>query len=366
MDRLDTAAVPRYPRLAPPMAGGRSTLEPALARLGDVPAVTGRIRACPEDFQVEEDLGFAPDGNGEHFLIQIRKRDCNTPWVARELARIAEVPARDVSYAGLKDRHAVAVQWFSIRVPGTREPDWAQLEGDALQVLSVSRHRRKLRRGALHGNRFRILLREPQGPWDDLERRVARVARSGVPNYFGPQRFGLQYGNVTAAQAWFRGDTRAPDRLRRGLYLSAARAHLFNTVLTRRVQAGDWDRLLPGEVAMLEGTHSVFAVPQPDAVLERRAAQGDVHPTGPLWGAGGSRVTGHCAEVEAAALAGETTLRAGLEAAGLRAERRTLRVMVPALRLARVADGAEFEFRLPAGAYATTVLRELVHLETEA
>lgn len=336
--------------------------EPGRARSAGEPEVRARARVLPEDFLVEEELGFAPDGVGEHVWLRIRKRGCNTEWVARELARHARVAPSAVGYAGLKDRRAVAVQWFSVHIPGAKEPTWGGL-ADACTVIEHARHRRKLRRGSLRGNRFRILLRDLRGPWGDLRRRVGLAARRGVPNYFGPQRFGHDGANVTEARAWFSGAASVRGRFRRGLYLSAARARVFNALLERRVTGNSWEHLMPGELAMLDGTHSVFAVERPDAGLEARALRQDLHPTGPLWGCGAPAPTGACAALEREVAEVESDLCRGLERAGVRAARRALRAHVGVLALERTRQGALLEFRLPAGAYATAVLRELVRLE---
>ncbi len=182
-----------------------------------------RIRSCPEDFRVDEELGFSPDGEGEHSLLHIRKRNRNTDQIARQLARHAGVRARDVSYCGLKDRVAVTSQWFSVWLPGKADPDWSTMEEEGLQILEQSRHRRKLQRGALQCNRFEIVLREIQGAQEDVEKRLSLIKAQGVPNYFGEQRFGRDGGNLLAAQTMFEGK-RIKDRFLRGLYLSSARS----------------------------------------------------------------------------------------------------------------------------------------------
>lgn len=329
------------------------------------PPLCGRIRCAPEDFIVIEELGWQPDGSGEHVFLYVRKSGQNTDWVARRLAEVCEVRADAVSYAGLKDRHAVTEQWFSVQMPGREAPMPCGFTGsrgiDGVEVLAVTRNSRKLRRGALAGNRFRIVVRELDGPPAAVLDRLPAIAARGVPNWFGEQRFGRDGGNLERARRLLAGTLRERDRHKRGLYLSAARSHLFNRYLAARISDGSWDQALPGEVLMLDGSHSVFACPQPDATILERLARHDLHPSGPLWGAGESLATAAALAGETALAAAETQLCAGLAAEGLKQERRALRLVPAQLHGEAIGEAAvQFEFTLPAGAYATTVLHELV------
>ena len=325
------------------------------------PRLMGRLRTTPEDFQVREEVDFSLDGAGEHAWLWVRKRGANTEWVAKRLAERAGVAPGAVSYAGLKDRHAVTEQWFSVHLPGRAEPDWTVGDDPDFTVLKAVRHSRKLRRGALSGNAFRIVIRELDGDLTELETRLNLIATHGVPHYFGEQRFGREGGNLERAAAMLSGREKVRDRHRRGLYLSAARSELFNAVLARRVHDQSWNRALPGEVLMLAGSHSIFAATEVDETLQQRVATFDVHPTGPLWGAGELRSGGAVRELEEAVAATLPVFRDGLAAAGLAQERRALRLAVPEATLEFPEPGtAIISFRLPAGAYATTVLRELV------
>lgn len=325
----------------------------------------GRLRSVPEDFRVEEVLGFEADGAGEHLLVKVEKRGANTLWVARQLARCVDIPQRDVSYAGIKDRHAVAIQHFSLWLGKRAEPDWAAVTNPEFRVLSAVRHGRKLRTGALKGNRFQITVRELTQPVAALEMRIARIRAAGVPNYFGEQRFGRDAANVEAAEKMFADPRSVRDRKLRGLLLSAARSLIFNAVLSARVQNGNWNKILSGEMCMLNGTHSVFHAEAMDAALQARCAAGDVHPTGPLWGRGASRVSGEVQALESGVADQYADLARGLEAAGLEPARRALRLPVPDLKWTVVDERTlELEFFLAAGGYATTVIREL--LDTQA
>jgi len=326
-----------------------------------VPPVSGVLRTQPEDFFVDEVLGFEPDGEGEHVLLQIEKRNTNTQWLADQLARYAGIPKRDVSYAGMKDRHAVTRQWYSLGLAGAAEPDWNNLNIDNVRVLQHARHRRKLRRGTLQGNRFHLVIRNLQGDPAGLESRLQDIAQAGVPNYFGEQRFGHDGANLQQAMAMFQGK-RIKDRHKRSLYLSAARSYLFNELLSQRVARGDWNRAIPGDVMLLAGSNSYFVPELNDVTIQQRLASFDIHPSGCLWGKGDTPTQAEAAELERSLAQAHPELCRGLEQAGLKQERRALRL--PVVDLQWELDAAkqllELRFFLPAGAYATTVLRELV------
>jgi tRNA pseudouridine13 synthase len=323
------------------------------------PPLRGILRATPEDFFVDEDLGFAPDGAGEHVFVRVEKRGANTEWVARELARFAGVDTGAVSYAGLKDRHAVTRQTFSIQLPGKREADWVSLQHPEFRVLEAMRHSRKLKRGALRGNAFRIVLREVAGDRAAADKILNALATRGAPNYFGEQRFGRDSANVARALAMFAG--RRVQRHERSLLLSSARSHLFNQVLGARVERDNWDRPLEGEVWMLAGTHSIFGPEPLTPELIERHTRGDIDLTGPMWGEGALRTSDSVAELEAAFGTQNGQLVAGLAANGLRQERRALRLQPDGLVAQWLTDtDLELRFGLRSGEYATVFLREIL------
>lgn len=330
----------------------------ALPRAHGGAPIGGALRAQPADFRVDEVLGFEPDGAGEHAFVLIEKTGANTEWVARQLAAAAGVAPMAVGFAGLKDRHAVTRQVFTVQMPGRDDPDWSALAIEGVRVLAATRHGRKLKRGAHRGNRFRIRLRDVSGDRDVAEARLAAIRAHGVPNYFGEQRFGHGGHNVALAQALF-GGRRLP-RAQRGIALSAARSELFNALLAARVASENWNRALDGEVWMLAGTHAIFGPEEWSDDLARRLDAFDIHPTGPLWGRGELRSTQAVQALELAAAAAHPTLARGLESAGLKQERRALRLVPADLAHEWEADGSlVLDFRLDSGAFATTVLREL-------
>jgi tRNA pseudouridine13 synthase len=328
------------------------------------PLFEARIRSRPEDFVVEEIQGTEPEGQGEHVWVLLEKTGCNTEHAARCLARAAGVPPGAVGYAGRKDRHAVTTQWFSVHLPGKDAPDWSAHLGPEFRVLRSERHGRKLKTGHLMGNRFRLTLRNCRGDLAGLEERLDRLSALGVPNYFGPQRFGRDGANLDKARAMFEGKIRVRDRKLRGLYLSAARSELFNRVLAKRVEQGTWCKALPGDVMILDGSRSHFLAETVDAALEARVRIGDVHPSGPMWGKGDLHTRGEVAALDQAVADGEPVLAQGLVEAGLKQERRALRMPVNRLAYERL-DGETMvlAFELPAGGYATMVLAEIAAVE---
>lgn len=321
------------------------------------PLGTASLRTSPEDFVVEEELGFAPSGTGPHWLLQVRKRQANTQWVARELANAGGVRAQDVGYAGLKDRRAIATQWFSVPTGRLQQQDWLQVRGEGFEVLQAHPHQRKLPRGALRGNRFRIRVRGLCVERGIVEARLEAIARHGVPNYFGPQRFGNDLRNLRVALRGA-GGSRRPD----AYALSAARSLVFNAVLARRVVDGSWNMLLPGDLANLDGRNSVFAVEAVDSELQARCARLDLHPSGPLPGQGEPQPRGAVLGLEADCIAAFPALAAYVHDARAEAARRPLRLKVEAIELhwpGPVGD-LEVQFALRSGSFATTVLRELI------
>jgi tRNA pseudouridine13 synthase len=325
-------------------------------------AAAARLRTEPEDFLVEELLGFEPSGSGQHLLLRVRKRNANTRWVAGELAALGGCRPGEVGYAGLKDRRALAVQWFSVPRPRTTERNavsWLEFRHPEFEVLEAIPHSRKLPVGALAGNRFTLRLRavDADGPRLAalMAARLELLSARGVPNYFGPQRFGRDGANLTAPAGW-----RTLPRSQRSFVLSAARSAVFNAVLAARVSNDSWERLVPGDIACLDGRGSIFAADPHDASLAARCAALEIHPTGPLWGEGTPPCAASTLELES-----RIALELGAESelcreARMRQERRSLRLAVRELHCSVEADAVLLTFRLARGGFATAVLRELL------
>jgi tRNA pseudouridine13 synthase len=281
----------------------------------------GRLRAVAEDFVVEEDLGFGPAGAGQHVLLKVRKRDANTQWVARELAKVCPCRPMDVGYAGLKDRRAVAVQWFTVPKSPQSLDAWTTVQTPEFEVLEAHAHTRKLPRGALAGNGFIIRVRDVSVGDEQLTERIDLIRNLGVPNYFGPQRFGRDGSNLLRLAAGSDA-LRPPDR---GFVLSAARSLIFNAVLAERVLDRSWDRLEAGDIANLDARGSIFSVDSVDQSLVERCLQLDVHPTGPMWGRGPPVSIGRVRELEEGVATQFPAASELVCEAGMDQERRSLR-----------------------------------------
>ncbi|MCV6605617.1 MAG: tRNA pseudouridine(13) synthase TruD [Porticoccaceae bacterium] len=300
------------------------------------------FRTEPEDFVVDESLGFEPSGEGEHLLLQLRKRNQNTRWLAQQLAAIAELRPLDVGYCGLKDRRAVTSQWFSLYLP-QKELDLNRVSAiEGVELLASARHPRKLRPGAHSSNHFQIRLRQCSEDSDKLYQRLDQIAANGVPNYFGEQRFGRSGNNLGEFQRRFvglSGDVRASNRKRGrraggdgGIILSAGRSYLFNRVLGKRVEQGSWCSPLPDEQC----------------------------PQGPLWGRGRSSAPQVVCALEQEILATLPGWGDALEHSGLSQERRPLQLIPEQLQWQFDGSDLWLSFTLLPGSYATALLRELI------
>ncbi len=329
------------------------------------PAARGLIKVTPQDFKVEEILGFELTDRGEHLYLLIEKCDMNTLDMVNTLARTLKLDAKHISYAGLKDKQAVTRQWISLYTPGNI--DTSRLESGALEfsgfkVLASQRHASKLKRGAHQANRFEIVIRE-LSDIQAFDAALNRVQKQGVPNYFGEQRFGRGGRNIDKARALFAGDLKVQRQLR-GMYLSAARSFLFNQVLSERVQQQSWDSGMPGEVFMLDGSNSFFKTDALDETLRERLGAFDIHPSVPMWGKGALSSSGEALKLESEVVARYPDLSAGLEAFGLRQQRRATRLVPEYVSVSRIDDTSfKLNFQLTKGNFATTVLRELITID---
>jgi len=323
------------------------------------PQASGIIRSCPEDFVVEEIPRVSPEGEGSHLWLWVEKRSANTDWVARELAKAAGCPLRDVGYAGLKDRHAVTRQWFSVPASDATNEILATLKADDFVVLETHQHTRKLKRGTLNGNRFFLKIRDFEGDIAQTEKRLEQIKAGGVPNYFGPQRFGRGGGNVAKGYSLLKRRARL-QRNKKSIYLSAIRSFMFNHLLAERVSQGNWNTMINGDLAMLDGSQSIFPCEVPDAEIEERCNRLDIHPTGPMPGENGTQVTAESAELEQKVLSDWPELIEVLASDRVQASRRSLRLYPAGLEWDFADGNLELGFTLPPGAYATIILRELL------
>lgn len=359
-----------------------------------IPILRATFKQSPEDFQVDELLEVTLSGEGEHLWLLIKKIGMNTSFVADQLAKWAKIPSRDVGYSGLKDRQAVTTQWFSLRLPKGELPsrsfeafmtDNLRDDSESIQVLEQNWHSKKLNRGTHKANRFVIRLEQIElntlitQSTEQVDEVLALMAKNGVPNYFGEQRFGRQGNNIASALEWFEQGTingRPPhpkkSRDLQSLLLSAARSAIFNQIVSTRVEQGNWNTAVAGDVFNLDGSGSVFSVEQIDEEIKERLASGDIHPTAPLWGIKNDKVAAQAKAIEDAVVDNYPILRRlaqGLEAKGLKAMRRAIRLPITDLCWSWEYEQSDqpslvLQFTLPTGTFATSVLSSLVaHLK---
>lgn len=361
--------------------------------------VSADFKATAHDFIVQElmDIEFSEDG--EHLWLHIEKTHLNTAYVAKLLSKWAEIPAHDVSYSGLKDRHAVTSQWFSLRLPKKIAPEkplidfvktWLNSD-EKITILAQHWHNKKLQRGTHKFNHFIITLKNVVGEHADINAQLEQIKADGIPNYFGEQRFGQDDNNINTALEFFatgRIDGRKPhpkfNRDKISLYLSASRSELFNATLAKRVEMGKWNTPInvSEEVFNLAGTNSIFTVEsqiplnpplqkgdfkensesETDEILQRLANH-DIHLTAPMWGAGELASRGEVAELEKSVIASNETyqqLAQGLEKHGLKQQRRATRLLPQNMAWEWAENDLVLKFDLASGSFATSIVAMLL------
>ena len=322
-------------------------------------AVTGLIKQVPADFVVEEIVGFEFTGTGEHVVVQVKKQDLSTLEVVDAISRVTGSSKKDIGFCGLKDKRAISTQWFSVRVPAQAEAALPSLENERIEILSYDRHCKKLKRGHHFGNHFSIKVRQLGGDMIALADNLQKLRITGVPNYFGPQRFSRN--NLRKADALFCGQLKRVSHAERGMVLSSVRSAMFNEVLTHRVRDGTWNKLLVGDAANLNGTNSHFQVREVTEELQNRLTQFDVHPSGPLFGTGRNPVANGVYQLESGVFGQHPTWCEGLSKFGLRLQRRSLRLKVSDLRWEIFNNETlALSFSLRKGGFATSVLSALL------
>ena len=324
------------------------------------PKQTALLKAECADFVVKEQLGYDMSGDGEFVALKVRKTDCNTLFVGEQLAKFAGISARNMSYAGLKDRKAVTEQWFSLQMPGQPTPDFSQFSLEGVEILDVTRHQRKIRIGSLQGNHFKILLRNAEET-DELKERLDFLAKNGFPNYFTEQRFGRDGNNLTQALRWANGEIKVKDRNKRSFYLSAARSEIFNLIVAKRIELGLAQQVLNGDILQLNGSHSWFVVDESEdlAQLQQRLAQQDVLLTAPLIG----EEEKSAVDFEHEIFAQHQALFDLMRQERMKAARRAILMQPQHFQWQFEPNGLRLQFALPAGSYATALIRELVNVE---
>lgn len=345
-------------------------LKPPPLATADLSGIGGRIKQEIDDFEVEEIPAYQPSGSGDHLYLWIEKRDMGAEYFARQVARRLGIPVSEVGTAGLKDRQAVTRQMVS--VPARAEPLLNQLDGDGIRLLNVSRHGNKLKPGHLHGNRFRILVREVVAEAGDrLPPLLERLRREGLVNFYGEQRFGRDGETVLLGLALLRqeplpdGRTNTRSPFLRKLALSAAQSALFNHYLARRMMEGWMRRVLPGDVMARWPFGGLFVAEDAAREQERLEAR-EIVPAGPMFGRKMFRAAGVVAEREDRVLQDAGLSPQAFHGFGklLSGTRRHNLVYVDDLTANVEAEGVRLSFTLPAGSYATVLLREITKSDT--
>ncbi len=323
---------------------------------------SGKLRSKASDFMVIEHHDMSFTEQGEHLWFKIEKIHSNTAWVATQLASACKVPARQVGFAGLKDRHAITQQWFSVQLPKIVEIDTIKAKlPDEISILAHHWHQSKIKTGQLKHNEFKIVVREVEGDHTATEKNIARVNSNGVPNYFGPQRFGHDLNNIQQAKDWFSGKIRVNNKKLRGLLISTARSHIFNLIIAHRIQNKLWGKVISGDILQLDQSHSWF--PARDATAEElteRLAAFDIHPTAALWGDDTVQSTEKCAIIETTVANTFPEYHKGFNNHRVKQDRRAMRILPTQFSHSWKGNDLHLNFQLQPGSYATSVLREII------
>ncbi|MEA1989820.1 MAG: tRNA pseudouridine(13) synthase TruD [Pseudomonadota bacterium] len=366
----------------------------SLAYVLGKPILQGMLKTEPEDFRVEEQIAYELSGEGEHLWCWVEKRCENTDWVAGMLAKWAGTSKRNVGFAGQKDRQAVTKQWFSIQLPGKEDPNPDTLNVEGVKILSMKRHNRKLQRGGLSGNRFELVIRDisksnssggemsHEAVILELNNRLQSIAEQGVPNYFGEQRFGKGGNNLREGEKLLTADNRGEQSNRRrgsrkksgsrnqqSLYISALRSWMFNDLLSQRIHNHTWNQVIDGDIVQLTGSDKWFVADENEDLksLQQRAAQGDLNPTGGLFGDGTLPTLTQALAIEETIIQKYQAWCDALAKNRVKQDRRPLRLMAENLTWSieevqgeQLVINLKLAFTLPAGSFATMVLREVL------
>ncbi len=327
----------------------------------DLPGVGGIIKATPEHFEVQEILPYGPCGEGEHVFVMLRRKGWNTPDVARALGDPFKLKKQDIGWGGRKDKHAVATQTFSLRLPVSMPmPEVRERLGLLpFKILAVQRHRNKLKTGHVAGNRFHILLTQVDPGILSHAEAIAKVLRQrGLPNYYGEQRFGLEMNNLDRAIGLLT-KRRAAGGKKNAFMVSVLQSALFNVWLKARIERNAFDSIISGDVAQKTDTGGMFVIEDVGEAADR-FSKGAIVYTGPIFGykmkAAADQAALHESEVLQAFRLSLQTFKQW-RAPG---SRRAARLALDDLTIHRADEGLQFSFTLPSGAYATVVMREFM------
>lgn len=332
----------------------------------------------PSDFIVTEQMAVEFSGYGEHLWVFIKKTNLNTVFVAKLLAKWANIGTNHIGYSGLKDRHAVTYQWFSLHLPN-RQPPVEEFDkfiqahllapNEKIDLLECHWHHKKLNRGTHKTNHFQIILRDVVGDSHAINTQLSAIAHNGVPNYFGEQRFGHDNNNLHTANEFFiqlcASNTtykpRKKELATHALYISVAKSAIFNAILAERVCQHTWNTAIEGDVFNLDGTKAFFSQPVDDTIIHR-ITHTDIHPTAILFGTGTSKSTADALALEESiiSLPKFANFKAGLLKTNNKLSYRSLRLIPKNLAWQWQDGNLHLQFSLPSGTFATSILSALI------
>ena len=328
----------------------------------DISGTGGQIKQAPEDFIVVEIPVYEPEGAGEHLFIQLTKEGLNTRDIQKALARLYQVSRGDINYAGIKDKHAITTQYFSVWLKQGQDKDLAyNLEDEMpVKINYMAFHRRKIKSGHLMGNHFSIRISNMDIPVDKATEKAKEIARTirikGLPNFYGSQRFGIEGDNAQKGLEIITGQRREKNKWLRRFLTSSYQSYLFNYYLYRRMQQGLWQTILEGDVAKKHETGGIFVVEDREAEQKRFDNQ-EITYTGPVYGKKMTPAQGESGDLEEKILEEQDIGLQSLRAARLTGTRRQ-GILIPDIEVEAEDDALRLHFSLPKGAFATIVVRE--------
>lgn len=333
---------------------------------GELAKVGGRIKVEPEDFEVREIPAYEPSGEGPHYYLRVEKRDVDGRSMVDAIADRYGVDKADIGTAGIKDRRAVTRQWVSIPAHSVDEPR-PEFIDEQIEVLRVSRHRNKLGTGHLNGNRFSVWIRDTERSGPELREAVEavrdRIDDIGLPNYYGLQRFGNNNSTLRAGLKWLVKGEKPRTHFLRKMAASAVQSEVFNRVLKYRLEADSWKTVVDGDIFEKTDTGGRFWIDESEREeTQRRLEQREIVVTGPMPGSKRGLADGRAGEIEREHMAQLGIGEEDVHAFGRRGRgtRRPMTIYIDELGVEVDGRDVRLDFELPAGSYATVLMREFM------
>jgi len=330
----------------------------------ELTGIGGTIKVYPEDFIVDEIPAYEASGSGEHLFIHLTKTGITTKEVQKALAKIFNTKRNEVEFAGIKDKHAIASQYFSVWLYNEQDPELVyKLEDEfPVRINSFKFHQRKLKKGHLHGNQFNIKIREPEIDLDEALKRITEIKEKaihpGIPNFYGDQRFGIEGDNPQQGLEILKGERKVKNKWLRQFLLASFQSYLFNYYLAKRIREGLFNEIMPGDIAKKHETGGIFIVDDPKTE-QKRFDNKEICFTGPMFGKKMTQAKDKAFDFENSILEEYEITSEELKKAKLTGTRRA-GIILPSIETMKEEDGIRIKFRLPKGSFATIVLREIM------